>query len=502
MASTFAGLSITSRALNAAQIGLTTTTNNMANIDTTGYSKQVVSQKSIGPAAVYSNNLVGAGVEVNSVDRTRSAMLDQKYWQENSAASKAEATSDCLTQIESILGTTSSSYITTSLDSFETALSTLSSDVKDSSARSTVLTDAENLCSTLNDAADALTQLRNDLNTEVSDTVNQINSYADQIGALNQQISQATAAGASTNELEDSRDLAVDKLSALVGVTATADDDGNLDITVNGVSLVNGDIANKLECYTVTDTSSSEYGEYGIRWADSGKTFNVSDSGALSGYLEMRDGSSQDSKGITYYLSKLDDFARTLAKAFNEGVTSGSTTYNGNADGYGLDDSTGIRFFTYDSVSSSEFMTSGSTTDAIYQNITASNISVSKDIQEDTDKIAASSESGADSNTDNLNDLIAICEKANVSGTCTMANVYNLLVADVAGSSTTASSDYDRKSARATYINTSRSSVSGVSSDEETVNMTTYEQAYAASASLTSKWSEIYATTINMVNTD
>ena len=69
MASTFLGLSIATRGLNAAQIGEAVTTSNMSNINTTGYSRQVVSQTSIGPAAVYSSSLSGAGVEVTSVDR-------------------------------------------------------------------------------------------------------------------------------------------------------------------------------------------------------------------------------------------------------------------------------------------------------------------------------------------------------------------------------------------------------------------------------------------------
>ena len=91
MASTFAGMSIADSGLNAAQIGLSVTTNNMSNIDTTGYSRQVVNQVSVGPAAVYSSSLVGNGVDVTSVDRGRSFRLDQKYWQENSASSEWDA---------------------------------------------------------------------------------------------------------------------------------------------------------------------------------------------------------------------------------------------------------------------------------------------------------------------------------------------------------------------------------------------------------------------------
>lgn len=504
MASTFLGLSITSRGLNAAQIGLATTTNNMSNIDTTGYSRQVVTQTSVGPAAVYSSSLVGEGVEVTSVDRVRSFRLDQKYWQQNSASSQAEATSTCLQQVENVFGSTTTSNITTDLNTFTSELSTLASSTTDTSVRATVLSDAQTLCDTINTASTTLTTQRSDIDSDVKTTVGQINSYATQIATLNKQISVASASGASTNELEDQRGLVVDDLSGLVGINVTQEDNGDLTIAVAGATLVSGDKANELECYTITDTTSTQNGMSGIRWTDSGEDFDTGDSGALNGYLQVRDGSTADSKGIPYYISQLDDFARTFAKAFNEGVTSGSTTYSGSADGVGIDDdaTTGTRFFSYDNLSSADLMASGTDIDAVYSNITAANISVSKDIIDDTDKIPTASSTGGDSNVKNLTDLISICTDVNISGNSTVSGLYNVIVATVAGASASAQTEYDRKNTSTTYINTSRSSVSGVSSNEETTNLTTYQAAYAASASMASTWSEIYSTTINMVNTD
>lgn len=503
MASTFTGLSIANRGLTAAQVGLTVTTNNMSNIDTDGYSRQVVSQSSIGPAAVYSSSLVGSGVEVTSVDRVNSFRLNQKYWQENSAASELEVDSTYMEQIEEVFGTTDSSYISSALNDLETQLETLADDPTDTSVRATVLSYAESFCEQLNSAAEELESIRDELNTEVYTAVEEINSYASQIAELNSQISTATASGASTNELEDQRDLLVDELSSLVGIDVMTADDGSYTITVDGVTLVKGDEANELECYTVTDSDSDSYGMYGIRWAESGEDFDSGDSGALTGYLQMRDGSTSDSKGIVYYMNQLDEFAQTFAQAFNEGVTTDDdTTYSGHADGVGIDDdeTTGIRFFTYDGLSSAEFVNSGSDLEDAYSNITAATISVSKDIQDDTNKIAASSTAGDESNADVLDDIIDICSDVNISGNSTATEMYNVIVATVAGDSASAETAYASKSATATYINTSRTSVSGVSSDEETVNLTTYQSAYAASASMVSAWNELYDTTLAMVD--
>ena len=104
MASTFMGLSIASRGLAASKIGLATTTNNTSNVNTTGYSRQVVNQSATGPSAVYSGRLyVGAGAQVDSVLRVRDFRLDQKYWQENSSLGKWETQASYLQEIESIL---------------------------------------------------------------------------------------------------------------------------------------------------------------------------------------------------------------------------------------------------------------------------------------------------------------------------------------------------------------------------------------------------------------
>lgn len=500
MASTFAGLSIAGRGLSASQVGMTVTTNNMSNIDTAGYSRQVVNQTSVGPAAVYSSSLVGAGADVTSVDRVRSFRLDQKYWQQNSAASSWEAKSTYLEQVESVFGSTDTNDISTVMDEFNAELENLATDPSSETARAVVLEKANALCATLNDAAVQLTRLRSDVNSDVNTTVEQINSYTTQIADLNKQIGVAKAAGASTNELEDQQGVLVDELSGLVGIDVTKSDDGVFTITVAGNTLVSGNKAQQLECYTVTDTTSDQYGMYGIRWADTGTDFDAGDSGALSGYLEMRDGTSATSKGIPYYMNQLDEATRTFAQAFNEGVTDGTTDYSGHADGVGLDDTTDIRFFSYNDLSSADLMASGSDIDGVYQKITAANISVSKDIQEDIDKIATASTDGDDGDNENINDMISICEDANISGNATLKDLYSSIIATVGTASAYAATEYERTNARTTYIDTSRASVSGVSSDEETINLTKYQSAYDASATMVSAWSEIYDTTIKMVN--
>lgn len=495
MASTFMGLSIAGRGLSASQTGLATTANNMSNINTTGYSRQVVNQVSIGPAAVYSNNnKVGSGTEVTSVDRVRSFRLDQKYWQENGALGEWEAKSTYLQELETLFGGTDDSFSTT-MSEFYDALEDLSTDMS-SSAQAVVLETGAAVCQYLNDAAERIASLRSDVNGEVKTAVEQINSYAQQIASLNQQISVATASGTAANELKDQRDALIDKLSAIADIDVVQDGE-SYTITIAGATLVSGNKAKELECYTITDGSSQD-GMYGIRWANSGESFDVGKSGSLKAYLDLRDGATAGNKGLLYYSKQLDTFAQTFAKAFNEGIyADGSTSsYSGHAAAQG------IRFFSYDGLSSDDLLASGSTTDEIYANITAANISLSADVQNNTGLIASSGTSDEEGNNQYINDLISICSDKAMFATGTPEDFYNSVISTLGTASSYAQKQYDLQTNITTYIDNSRASVAGVSTDEETANMTKYQSAYDASAQMISTWNQIYATTINMVSSD
>lgn len=515
MASTFVGVSIADRGLSASQIALSTTTNNISNVNTTGYSRQTVNQIAVGPAAVYSRSTVGNGTEVTSVTRVNSYRLDQKYWSENGTLGYYETTADYLTQIETYLDTSADdTTFSDMLSNFYSALESLSTD-NSTAARTTVMEYGQEICAYFNEASESLTELRNEVNIEVKTTVEQINSYASQIADLNQQITVAATSGAATNELEDRRDVLIDELSELADISVTSSTvytaaDGattsTYTITINGSTLVSGNKAEQLECYTITGGGDQD-GMYGIRWAETGNDFSAGDSGTLAAYLDIRDGTGTDgdSKGILYYMDELDSFARTFAEAFNEGVyADGTQYYAGHAGGYGLDGTTDIRFFTYGDTTSADIesmLTAGQTLDDVYANVTAASISLTTDVTADVDKIAASSSAtGADGNNENATDLIAICQDTNMFNPGSPVDCYDSIIATLGTESAYASRQNDRQSSLVAYIDDCRSSVSGVSTNEETAYLTKYQEAYAASAQALTTWSEVLATTINMVS--
>ncbi|MEM5770992.1 MAG: flagellar basal body rod C-terminal domain-containing protein, partial [Bacillota bacterium] len=279
----------------------------------------------------------------------------------------------------------------------------------------------------------------------------------------------------------------------------SADNAAAFTIRTAGGVLVSGNTANLLETYQNTD------GLYDVRWQDAGDAFTPA-GGSLKAYLDLRDGTGIDGgyQGIPYYTAQLNEFARTLAAAFNEGIYADGADYgNGHADGYGTNGQTGIRFFSYDKISSADlqaFLDGGATMDEVYSNITAANISLSSDIYDDLGHIAAASAAGEEANNEIVNSLISMLQDNKMFNKGTPEDFMNSLVATLGTNSASAQRMADNQATIVKRVGDRRTSVSGVSTNEETANLTIYEQAYEASSQVVSVWNEVYAVTINLIS--
>lgn len=511
MASTFAGLSIATRGLYSSQGGLMVTTNNISNVNTEGYSRKVVQQSAV--ATTNSDNRInynGAGSQITAVNRVREMALNQKYWRENQTLGQWETKAATLTEMESFFGEAPSNDLNDLLEEFYTAMEDLAADPGSGSARTVMRQAGNTVCEYLGSVSNQLTGLREELNNNVMTVTNEINRYAQQIAAFNQQIHEASVAGVSTNDLEDQRDLAIDNLSKLVGIevceTVTGKNtDGtvikSLAILINGNSLVSDTKARTLECYTIND-GGAQNGMYGIRWQDSGAPFNSTD-GELNAYLDLRDGNGAagTANGVPYYLNQLDEFARTFAKAINEGIyNDGVNYYPGHSGGYGADGSTGIRFFSYNEKSSADLMASGADMNTVYANITAANITLSADVLGDVNKIAVASAAGETDNNENLNDLIKICKDTRLFNQGSTADFISAIISTLGSDSAYAQKIFNNSNNLVKNIGDRRTSQSGVSIDEEAANLTKYQQIYDASAKMVNVWNQIYQETIDLIS--
>lgn len=515
MASAFSGLYSATTGLYASQAAMSVATNNISNANTDGYSRKTVTQSAIGPAAVYiSSATTGSGTKITSISRERDALLDAEYWDENSVATAWETKSTTLGGLEDMLEDISSEDgFDTVMSDFSAALEDVSTDPGSTDARTCLQQAGQAVCDYLNSMATSLSSERDSLNEDIKTTVTEINSYSERIAALNQQIQKAQVSGTDASDLEDQRDLLIDKLSSLANVDVTETSAGTsvsgdkvttLVISLDGGTLVNGSNYRTLDCHEIVDSTSTDNGMYEVVWSDTGDSVTAK-SGQLGALLELRDGTGGNGefKGVPYYMSQLDEYAQTLAEAFNEGTSS----YSGHIDGYDSDGDTGICFFTYDETSSSSFLDRTTTpTDeevaAAYSKITAANISLSHEVLSDVSKIAASSSSDTTEteNAENILGLIDLCASQEVFGECSLSDYLDSMTATLGTATSYATTQSERHDEILSSVNTRRASVSSVSTTEETTNLVLYQEAFAASAKSISMWQEVYQTMLDMVN--
>jgi len=319
-------LSIGSSALAAAQVGISTTGNNIANASTPGYSRQVVVQ-----AAAQSQNFgygyVGQGTEISAVTRVYSEILAKQAVNSQSVSAGIDIYSTNLTNIENMLSDTSAG-INPALNDFFSSVQSLSASPNDTATRQTMLSTAQSLVNRFQSTSDRLNSIRDDVNTQLSSTVGLINTYAKQIANLNDVIDKAISnTGNQPNSLLDQRDQLVLELSKQIKTTVVPQGQGSYNIFVgNGLPLVVGTYTNSL----ITTASPTDPSRLEVAFQNKNKTtvlgIDSLPGGAIGGLLQFR------SESLDPTQNQLGQIAVTLADTFNTQHQQGLDK-NGNAGG-------------------------------------------------------------------------------------------------------------------------------------------------------------------------
>ncbi|RQV15855.1 flagellar hook-associated protein FlgK [Burkholderia cenocepacia] len=241
--------------LNAALWGLTTTGQNISNAATPGYSvERPVYAEASGQYT--SSGYLPQGVNTVTVQRQYSQYLSDQL---NGAQSQGGALStwySLVAQLNNYVGSPTAG-ISTAITSYFTGLQNVANNASDPSVRQTAISNAQILGDQLKAAGQQYDALRQSVNTQLTSTVSQINTYTAQIAQLNQQISAASSQGQPPNQLMDQRDLAVSNLSSLAGVQVVRNDSGYSVFLAGGQPLVVADKSYQL----ATVTSSSDPSE-------------------------------------------------------------------------------------------------------------------------------------------------------------------------------------------------------------------------------------------------
>ncbi|MHD0644054.1 flagellar hook-associated protein FlgK [Pseudomonas aeruginosa] len=267
--------------LNAAQIALSVTGNNLSNVNTDGYNRQITK---------ISENGVGMGVKVTGIERQFNSFVAAQLNKSSSITTGLESYSNKVNQIDTLLGDADAS-LSGMMSEFFSSLKDLAASPSDTAARQGVIGTADNLTAQFRALDGYLKSMYQSVDGEISDNVNQINNLSSQIAMMNKEISLAKAkTSEAPNALLDERDRLVSELSKLVNINMSVQDNGTYNISMgNGLALVAGQNSFQLKAVP----SNEDPTRLTVGYVDAnGNTTQIRESfisgGSLGGVLNFR----------------------------------------------------------------------------------------------------------------------------------------------------------------------------------------------------------------------
>lgn len=336
MRPTFMGFETATRGLMASQKAIDVVNNNTTNIGVTGYTRQradMVSLSINGRYTRYKNNptaFSGQGANVYGVSQIRDPFLDRRFREECSDVGYYDSTSAIMDDLTNALDEIVPSNISTALLDFETAWAAMQTPGNDLTNSANIRAVATQIVSIFQQMSTKLDNVWNQHQGDLVSTVDDVNKILEEIAGLNTAIynSEFNTLDTSTKawELRDQRNVLLDSLSMYADITYSEGEDGQVTVFMGGHKAVDGDKAEKL--MISTDRGDARYPTVNVFWNDTGAGATFM-SGSIIGSVHMLNGrgvnatgGSNESveEGILYYKQKVDDFARTLAQAFNNSI--------------------------------------------------------------------------------------------------------------------------------------------------------------------------------------
>ncbi len=456
MPGTFFGLNIGQSGLTAAQLGQDVTGHNIANSSTPGYSVESVDFVAADPltppdqADSPSMGMIGSGVVASSITRARDQYLDQQVRGSTSDQSNQSAQNDALSQIEGAFNEPSDTGLNTTLGTLFQNFNNLVNNPEDAGVRATVVQSGDAVARVFHDVSNSLTNIGQQLTAKQNADVNALNSYGRQIAKLNETIRSSRTATQNDNDLLDQRDELLDKLSGLANVSVINNPDGTVNVAVGTSDLVTG-----------TDAKSLS-----LTGANSLTARGDLKSGELAGL-------GQAQTDLANYKTDLNNVAAGLISSVNALHQKGA----------GLDGSTGLNFF---------------------NGTDASDISINQTLVTDPNKLAAAAEPAgggkpAPGDASNMTLLGALQNQAMTTGPLTgqtIQSYYQATISNLGGQGAATKTALQASSASTQQLTTQRDSITGVSTDDEMVNMMKYQRAYEASAKVVQTMDSMISTLI------
>ncbi|MGN0922030.1 MAG: flagellar hook-associated protein FlgK [Cellvibrio sp.] len=444
--------------LNTNQVSLTTTSQNIANVNTPGFSRLSVNTKAL---AGVSGLHAGAGVQVTSIRRIADSFLTQQVWRATTEREHYAANQQYLTAIESLMSGDGAS-ISSGLDQFFAAISEASATPNSIALRQQVINEAGNLAQRFNGLTSSIQSQMNALHEQRIAMSQEINGLTENIALLNKKILETKSVNGDTSTLEDERDTLIGQLAKFAQVRTTNGPHGVLNISLaNGQPLVDGSTAARL---TVDETATGEQ-KVMLHFAHTDYPLAQDSFGGAFGGLYKA-----EFETMRPTQKALEEMAQQISSLVNQAL----------AQGYDLNGNAGAPLFSFNPGSTSQLLE--------VNNLSASDLAFS----------SAPNESG---NNEALLEVFKLRnETITVAGNqITLNDAYAVILGDIASISRQNQADLDTATTVQEQAQSQRNSVSAVNLDEEYINLMNYQQAYQANMKVISTVNNLFDQMIAML---
>ncbi len=448
-------LSIARSALLTQQRAMSVTAHNVANAQTAGYSRQRLELTAADPLRTTLGTL-GRGVTEASIQRIRDSFFDARFRTESGLLADSGAMRDYLGQVETVMNEPSDSGVSAALDGLFGAFADLAANPSSSTSRTLLQQAGRRFASQLRQLDTALHEVGDTALAKLRSEVDTVNQLAAQIGELNAEILMAGGPSGNAPDLQDQRDVLVDQLSGLVGVRVVQRADGTLAVTAGDTLLVDGAGSQPLVVQALPG------GGFAVAAASGGRV--NPQSGSLNALVDLLDDKLPQVEG------QLDALAQAL-------VTSVNAIHR---RGYTLAGATGTDFFDP-------------------AGVTAGTIALAPAVEASGDAIAAGATNAPGDAAIALELSQLVSSPLAALGGKSLRDYYVDLAGTVGTDVANATQDADVHQSMVDQADTMRSSVSGVSVDEEMVALISQQQAYSAAARIVNVADQMLQDILDMI---
>ncbi len=459
-------LNVSKDAMLSYQLAMDVTGGNISNVNTAGYSRQRAVLASTGSVSAKTAS-AQLSVKIETVERMFDSYTEMQIAEQSQKVGAGETKNEMLQRLETVFDETNGAKLNDVISRFWSAWDDLANSPSGQVERNALISVAKEMTSMFNSYGDQLYTIQQNINDNVKSTVAQINGYAADIASLNRQIGQTASGTGETNRLLDERNALMQKLCGLVNCQYIDGTNNSLNIYLtNGMPLVEGDTSHELG---VIKSSTSDFHDviYKEKAGESINQYLAANKGKLGALIDARD------RLIPAYMDKLDDMAGTIMSRVNDI----------HAQGFDAQRNLGGKFFVVEPEGSVSY---------------ARKLAVNQAIVDDSGKIAASATVSGDG--EQAAAIAALKDELIMNGgQATLNSFYASLIGQLGREVADAGRNVEYQANVMTQLANQREAVSGVSIDEEMMNLIKYQMGYNAAGKLCQVVDELMDTLISLV---